>query len=64
MISSVIWSPHVLISGIEKSSTKTNIFLPPGGPKVRPCRFSIRPSICRWKMSGVVADEKESFLKA
>mmetsp|Transcript_69179 Transcript_69179/g.207492 ORF Transcript_69179/g.207492 Transcript_69179/m.207492 type:complete len:287 (+) Transcript_69179:143-1003(+) len=60
-ISSVIWSPHVLYSGIEMSSTKTSIFLPPGGPKVRPCRFSTLISICRWKMMGVVADEKETF---
>mmetsp|Transcript_17131 Transcript_17131/g.34751 ORF Transcript_17131/g.34751 Transcript_17131/m.34751 type:complete len:259 (+) Transcript_17131:539-1315(+) len=64
MISRVIWSPQVLISGIETSSMKTTIFLPPGGPKVRPCRFSTHPSMVRWKMMGVVADEKDSFLMA
>mmetsp|Transcript_12389 Transcript_12389/g.29150 ORF Transcript_12389/g.29150 Transcript_12389/m.29150 type:complete len:222 (+) Transcript_12389:2074-2739(+) len=63
MISSVIWSPQVLISGILTSSMKMTIFLPPGGPKVRPCRFSTHPSMVRWKMTGVVALEKDSFLK-
>eukprot|EP00965_Chrysotila_dentata_P029606 984430-Pleurochrysis_carterae.AAC.1 len=46
------------------SSIKSTIFLPPGGPKVRPCRFSTLASIWRWKMAGVVADESESFLRS
>ena len=33
------------------------LHLPPGGPKVRPCRFSTLPSTLNWKMLGVVSDE-------
>ena len=47
-ISSVIWSPQSLMSGIEMSSMKTHMRLPPGGPKVLPCRFSTEPSMERW----------------
>ena len=62
MISRVIWSPHSLMSGIEMSSMKQSIFLLLGGPKVLPWRFSTDDSICRWKMEGVVACEKDIFL--
>jgi len=61
-ISIVIWSPQSLYAGIEMSSMKTSIFLLPGGPKFLPERFSTEFSIWRWKMVGVVADEKDIFL--
>ena len=35
-ISLVTWSPQSLMAGIEMSSTKMVMILPPGGPKVRP----------------------------
>mmetsp|Transcript_17846 Transcript_17846/g.51941 ORF Transcript_17846/g.51941 Transcript_17846/m.51941 type:complete len:211 (-) Transcript_17846:1213-1845(-) len=60
-ISRVGWSPQLLISGIEISSTKTSMLFPPGGPKVLPWRFSTEPSTVLWKMSGVVAAENEIF---
>lgn len=39
----VIWSPHSFTNGMLRSSMKTVICLPPGGPYVRPCRFSTLP---------------------
>mmetsp|Transcript_23991 Transcript_23991/g.78017 ORF Transcript_23991/g.78017 Transcript_23991/m.78017 type:complete len:200 (+) Transcript_23991:5674-6273(+) len=57
-ISLVTWSPQSFITGMLMSSTKTAIFLPPGGPYVRPWRFSTAPSTANWKMLGVVSDEK------
>lgn len=57
-ISLVTWSPQSLYAGMEMSSMKTIIFFPPGGPKVRPWRFSTDPSTENWKMLGVVRDEK------
>mmetsp|Transcript_11983 Transcript_11983/g.37931 ORF Transcript_11983/g.37931 Transcript_11983/m.37931 type:complete len:214 (-) Transcript_11983:471-1112(-) len=63
-ISLVTWSPHSLMLGIEMSSTNTAICLPPGGPKVRPWRFSTEPSTDIWKMPGVVREEKVMVLLA
>lgn len=48
------WSPHTFTLGMLTSSTKTTILFPPGGPKVRPCRFSTEPSMLIWKILGVV----------
>mmetsp|Transcript_13331 Transcript_13331/g.21688 ORF Transcript_13331/g.21688 Transcript_13331/m.21688 type:complete len:222 (+) Transcript_13331:3272-3937(+) len=57
-ISFVTWSPQSFIDGMEMSSTNTRSFFPPGGPKMRPWRFSTAPSTVNWKMLGVVRLEK------
>ncbi len=63
-ISLVTWSPQSLMVGMLMSSTNTTMLLPPGGPKVRPWRFSTAPSMDTWKIWGVVTDEKVSVLEA
>mmetsp|Transcript_17159 Transcript_17159/g.65009 ORF Transcript_17159/g.65009 Transcript_17159/m.65009 type:complete len:220 (+) Transcript_17159:2413-3072(+) len=63
-VSSLVgWSPHSLISGMETSSTKMVMSLPPMGPNVRPPRFSRLDSMASWNMPGVVALEKLTRLK-
>ncbi len=49
-ISFVTWSPHSFIAGMEMSSMKMNIFFPPGGPYVLPCRFSTEASTASWNV--------------
>lgn len=51
-------SPRNITSGIERSSMKIVIFLPPGGPKFLPPRLSSSTSMEFWHMKGVVALEK------
>ena len=58
--SSVGWSPHVLTSGDDRSSMKKTIRFDPGGPNVRPDRFSTLASIVCWSILGVVADESDT----
>ena len=53
----VTWSPQSFITGMEMSSTKTIIFFPDGGPKVRPDRFSTDDSMATWNVPGCVRDE-------
>mmetsp|Transcript_29254 Transcript_29254/g.72342 ORF Transcript_29254/g.72342 Transcript_29254/m.72342 type:complete len:287 (+) Transcript_29254:1995-2855(+) len=60
----VTWSPQSFICGMEMSSTNTSSFLPPGGPKVRPWRFSTLASTVNWKMLGVVREENVMDLDA
>lgn len=57
-ISSVGWSPHLFFSGMDRSSMKTVMRFPPGGPKLRPPRLSSSASTAFRHMKGVVAEEK------
>ena len=62
--SSVGWSPQTLTSGMDRSSRKKVIFLPPGGPKFLPPCLSSSASMACWNMPGVVADEKFIFFRS
>mmetsp|Transcript_12418 Transcript_12418/g.43887 ORF Transcript_12418/g.43887 Transcript_12418/m.43887 type:complete len:279 (-) Transcript_12418:392-1228(-) len=62
--SNVAWSPHLFTSGMARSSTKTVMLLPAGGPKFLPPCLSSSPSTAAWNMPGVVALEKLIFLSS